>query len=159
MHRWRPHPTPPSPAGTTSNRGRALPTGVPRTCLRAMPARSSAFIGNLCRRPPPMWAAAASRRFHPAKPLFARCGVLPQARNAREVYQPFRECGFVRCGRALYPGRITGHEVVSMFEPIQTNPERARVRLRDLGAAWVLVALILVVTVLPGALRAAKTEA
>ena len=46
-----------------------------------------------------------------------------------------------------------------MFEPIKTNPERARVRLRDLGAAWFLVALILVATVLPGALRAAKTEA
>jgi hypothetical protein len=52
-----------------------------------------------------------------------------------------------------------GHETVFMFEPIQTHPERARVRLRDLGAAWVLVALILVATVLPGALRAAKTEA
>jgi len=46
-----------------------------------------------------------------------------------------------------------------MFDPIQTNPERARVRLRDLGAAWVLVAFILVATALPGALRAAKAEA
>jgi hypothetical protein len=46
-----------------------------------------------------------------------------------------------------------------MFEPIQTNPERAQVRLRDLGAAWVLVALILVAAVLPGALRTVKAEA
>jgi hypothetical protein len=45
-----------------------------------------------------------------------------------------------------------------MLEPIQTNPERARVRLRDLGAAWVLVALFLVAAALPGALRAATTE-
>ena len=45
-----------------------------------------------------------------------------------------------------------------MFEPIQTNPERARIRLRDLGAAWLLVALILGAAAVPGALRAAKTE-
>ena len=106
-----------------------------------------------------MSTAAASRRYHPADRFSRVAAFLPQARNAQEVYQPFRECGFVHCGKVLYPGRTTGHEVISMFEPIQTNPERARVRLRDLGAAWVLVALIVVATVLPGALRAAKTEA
>jgi len=46
-----------------------------------------------------------------------------------------------------------------MFEPIYTSPDRARVRLRDLGAAWLLVALILVAGALPGTLRAAKAEA
>jgi hypothetical protein len=46
-----------------------------------------------------------------------------------------------------------------MFEPIRTCPDRARVRLRDLAAAWVLVALVLGASVLPGALRAAKAEA
>jgi hypothetical protein len=43
----------------------------------------------------------------------------------------------------------------SMFDPIKTNPERARVRLRDILAAWLLVALIL----LAGALQAAKAGA
>ena len=47
----------------------------------------------------------------------------------------------------------------SMFEPIHTSPDRARVRFRDLGAAWLLVALILAGAALPGALRAAKAEA
>jgi hypothetical protein len=46
-----------------------------------------------------------------------------------------------------------------MFDPIHTNPDRARVRLRDLGAAWLLVALILLASALPGTLRAAKAEA
>ena len=46
-----------------------------------------------------------------------------------------------------------------MFEPIQTCPDRARVRLRDLVAAWALVALILGGSVLPTALRVAKAEA
>ncbi len=46
-----------------------------------------------------------------------------------------------------------------MFEPIHTCPDRARVRLRDLAAAWALVALILGAGVLPTALRAAKAEA
>jgi len=46
-----------------------------------------------------------------------------------------------------------------MFEPIDTTSDRARVRLRDLGAAWVLVALLLLAGVLPGTLRAAKSEA
>ena len=45
-----------------------------------------------------------------------------------------------------------------MFDPIHTNPERAHVRVRDLVAAWVLVALILGASVLPGPLRLAKTE-
>jgi hypothetical protein len=46
-----------------------------------------------------------------------------------------------------------------MFEPIDTTPDRARVRLRDLGAAWILVALLLLASVLPGTLQAAKAEA
>ena len=46
-----------------------------------------------------------------------------------------------------------------MFEPIHTCPDRARVRLRDLVAAWALVALILGAAVLPTALRVAKAEA
>ncbi|HEV3176828.1 MAG TPA: hypothetical protein VGZ72_12615 [Stellaceae bacterium] len=46
-----------------------------------------------------------------------------------------------------------------MFDPIHTNPDRARVRLRDLGAAWVLVALVLLASALPGTFRAAKAEA
>jgi len=46
-----------------------------------------------------------------------------------------------------------------MYEPIHTTPERARVRLRDLGAAWMLVALLLLAGVLPGTLQAAKAEA
>ncbi|HXP75767.1 MAG TPA: hypothetical protein VN823_16615 [Stellaceae bacterium] len=46
-----------------------------------------------------------------------------------------------------------------MFDPIHTSPDRARVRLRDLGAAWVLVALILTASALPGAARVAKAEA
>jgi hypothetical protein len=46
-----------------------------------------------------------------------------------------------------------------MFEPIRTCPDRARVRLRDLAAAWVLVALVLGMSVLPAAVRAAKAEA
>ncbi|HLJ21396.1 MAG TPA: hypothetical protein VKU84_14415 [Stellaceae bacterium] len=46
-----------------------------------------------------------------------------------------------------------------MFEPIPSCPDRARVRLRDLVAAWALVALVLGASVLPGALRAAKAEA
>ncbi len=46
-----------------------------------------------------------------------------------------------------------------MFDPIRTKPERARVRLRDIGAAWALVALILVAGVLPGAMRSAKAGA
>ena len=46
-----------------------------------------------------------------------------------------------------------------MFEPIQTCPDRARVRLRDLLAAWALVALVLGASALPAALRAAKAEA
>ena len=46
-----------------------------------------------------------------------------------------------------------------MFDPIQTSPCRARVRRRDLGAAWVLVALILLAGVLPPTLQAAKAEA
>ncbi len=47
---------------------------------------------------------------------------------------------------------------LSMFEPIQTCPDRARVRLRDLIAAWALVALVLGASVLPIAIRAAKAE-
>jgi hypothetical protein len=47
----------------------------------------------------------------------------------------------------------------NMFDPIRTKPERARVRLRDIAAAWVLVALMLVAGVLPGAIRSAKAEA
>jgi hypothetical protein len=46
-----------------------------------------------------------------------------------------------------------------MFEPIRTCPDRARVRLRDLIAAWALVAFVLGASVLPSALRAAKAEA
>src|SRR5260370_324119 len=34
---------------------------------------------------------------------------------------------------ALCSGRTVGHEVVSMFEPIQTNPERARVRASEVA--------------------------
>jgi len=45
-----------------------------------------------------------------------------------------------------------------MYEPKHASPERARVRLRDLGAAWLLVALLLLAGVLPGTLRAAKAE-
>jgi len=47
----------------------------------------------------------------------------------------------------------------SMFEPMHISPDRARVRFRDLGAAWLLVALILAGVALPGALRVAKAEA
>jgi hypothetical protein len=46
-----------------------------------------------------------------------------------------------------------------MFDPIHACPDRARVRLRDLVAAWALVALVLCASVLPVALRAAKAEA
>jgi hypothetical protein len=46
-----------------------------------------------------------------------------------------------------------------MFDPIRTNPERARVRLRDIGAAWTLVAFILVASALPSTIRAAKADA
>jgi hypothetical protein len=46
-----------------------------------------------------------------------------------------------------------------MFEPIRTCPDRARVRLRDLIAAWALVAFVLGASVLPCALDAAKAEA
>ena len=46
-----------------------------------------------------------------------------------------------------------------MFEPIRTCPDRARVRLPDLVAAWALVALILGGILLPVALHAAKAEA
>jgi hypothetical protein len=48
---------------------------------------------------------------------------------------------------------------VSMFDPIHAYPERARVRVRDMVAAWALVALVLGASVLPVALRAAKAEA
>ena len=68
-----------------------------------------------------------------------------------EKLTSYSGCGIVHCRITLYrPG---------MFEPIDTTPDRARVRLRDLGAAWVLVALLLLAGVLPGTLRAAKTEA
>ncbi len=46
-----------------------------------------------------------------------------------------------------------------MFDPIRTKPERARVRFRDIAAAWGLVALILAAGLLPGAIRTAKAEA
>lgn len=46
-----------------------------------------------------------------------------------------------------------------MIEPESTNPDRARVHLRDLLAAWVLVALVLSAAALPGAVRVAKAEA
>ncbi len=46
-----------------------------------------------------------------------------------------------------------------MFDPIRTKPERARVRLRDIAAAWVLVALVLGAGVIPGVIRSAKAEA
>lgn len=48
---------------------------------------------------------------------------------------------------------------VSMFDPIHSCPERARVRVRDLVAAWALVALVLGGGVLPVALRVAEAEA
>lgn len=48
---------------------------------------------------------------------------------------------------------------LSMFDPIHSCPERARVRVRDLVAAWALAALVLGGSVLPVALRAAKAEA
>jgi NADH:ubiquinone oxidoreductase subunit 4 (subunit M) len=47
----------------------------------------------------------------------------------------------------------------AMYEPIDTSLERARVRLRDLGAAWILVALLFLAGLLPGTLQAAKAEA
>jgi hypothetical protein len=46
-----------------------------------------------------------------------------------------------------------------MFEPIRTNPDRARVRVRDLVAAWALAALVLGAIAVPWALRAAKAKA
>jgi NADH:ubiquinone oxidoreductase subunit 4 (subunit M) len=46
-----------------------------------------------------------------------------------------------------------------MFDPIRTKPERARVRFRDIAAAWVLVVLILAAGVLPGVIRSAEAEA
>ena len=46
-----------------------------------------------------------------------------------------------------------------MFEPIRTCPDRARVHLRDLVAAWALVALVLGGVMLPVALHAAKAGA
>lgn len=45
-----------------------------------------------------------------------------------------------------------------MIDPIRTSPERARVRMRDLAAAWALVGFILVAGILPGAIRTAKAE-
>ncbi len=48
---------------------------------------------------------------------------------------------------------------LSMYDPIHSCPERARVRVRDLVAAWALAALVLGGSVLPVALRAAKAEA
>ena len=52
-----------------------------------------------------------------------------------------------------------GAYIQRMYEPIHTSSERARVRARDLGAAWLLVALLLLAGVLPGTLRVAKAEA
>ena len=46
-----------------------------------------------------------------------------------------------------------------MFEPIRTSPDRARVRLRDLVAAWALVAVVLGGIAFPCAVRVAKAEA
>ena len=46
-----------------------------------------------------------------------------------------------------------------MFEPVPTNIDRARVRRGDLGAAWLLVALILLGSALSGTFSAAATEA
>ena len=46
-----------------------------------------------------------------------------------------------------------------MFDPIRTKPERARVRLRDVAAAWLLVGLIAAAAVLPGTMRTAKAQA
>jgi hypothetical protein len=46
-----------------------------------------------------------------------------------------------------------------MFDPIRTKPERARVRIRDIAAAWGLVALMAAAGVLPGAIETAKAEA
>jgi hypothetical protein len=46
-----------------------------------------------------------------------------------------------------------------MFEPTDTTPDRACVRFRDLGAAWMLVAFLLLAGVLPGTLQAAKSGA
>jgi hypothetical protein len=46
-----------------------------------------------------------------------------------------------------------------MLDPIHTCLDRARVRVRDLVAAWALVAVVLGASVLPVALRVAKAEA
>jgi hypothetical protein len=46
-----------------------------------------------------------------------------------------------------------------MYEPIDTTPERARVRLHDIAAAWLLVALVLLASTLPGTFQAAKAGA
>ena len=46
-----------------------------------------------------------------------------------------------------------------MFTPEDPTPDRARVRPRDLGAAWLLVALIAAAIQLPGVLTAARAEA
>jgi len=54
---------------------------------------------------------------------------------------------------------INSGKNLSMFDPIHASPERARVRVRDLVAAWALVALVLGASALPIALEAAKAEA
>jgi len=46
-----------------------------------------------------------------------------------------------------------------MFTPEDPPLERARIRTRDLGAAWLLVALIAAATQLPTVLTAARGEA
>ena len=46
-----------------------------------------------------------------------------------------------------------------MLDSIDATPDRACVRFRDLGAAWMLVAFLLLASVLPGTLQAAKGEA
>ena len=46
-----------------------------------------------------------------------------------------------------------------MFAPEDPNPDRARVRLRDIGAAWLLVVLIAASIQLPSVFTAARVEA
>ena len=46
-----------------------------------------------------------------------------------------------------------------MFQPECSNLNRARVRLRDLAAAWLLVAIIGAAVALPSVVQTAKAEA
>ena len=80
------------------------------------------------------------------------CGdTLPQARMHEKLTRYSGRAGLCAAVSALYRP--------SMYEPIHTTPERACVRLRDVGAAWMLVALLLLAGVLPGTLQVAKAEA